>query len=235
MSAELDILDQAFIRMPCNACGQTYEVPLRDVLLSHTMVRCGCPVYEETECPPLFQIRLFDREPIEALSSAWQRLVRRASSDGGELVLQEGDPSKHKHDCGAGAHTTTVQKPHAADGRIRQPVPTSGPLLTFDLTKEIDRLLSKQPWQAEHTANTIAKYPDLRVVLVALKAGGRLHEHRTAGRLSIQTLSGEIFVHVDGRTVEMHAGSLLTLEHDVGHDVEARTNSVLLLTITWPR
>ena len=39
MNAELDILDQAFIRMPCNACGQTYEVPLRDVLLSHTMAR----------------------------------------------------------------------------------------------------------------------------------------------------------------------------------------------------
>ncbi len=235
MSTELDILDQAFIRMPCNACGQTYEVPLRDVLLSHTMVRCGCPVHEETECPPLFQIRLFDREPIEALYSAWQRLARRAGSDGGELVLREGDPSKHKHDCGTRPQTTSPQKPNIEGGRIRQPVPTSGPLLTFDLTKEIDRLLSEQPWQAEHTANTIAKYPDLRVVLVALKAGGRLHEHRTAGRLSIQTLSGEIFVHVDGRTVEMHVGSLLTLEHDVAHDVEARTNSVFLLTITWPR
>jgi quercetin dioxygenase-like cupin family protein len=113
-------------------------------------------------------------------------------------------------------------------------VPTSGVLLTFDLAKEVGRLLSEQPWQAEHTANTIAKYPDLRVVLVALKAGGRLHEHRTAGRLSIQTFSGEIDVHVNGRTVEMHVGSLLTLERDVIHDVEGKTNSVFLLTIAWP-
>ena len=120
------------------------------------------------------------------------------------------------------------------NGRIRQPVPTSGVLLTFDLSKEVDRLLSEQPWQAEHTANTIVKYPDLRVVLVALKAGGRLHEHRTAGRLSIQTLSGEIHVHVEGRRIEMPAGRLLTLEHDVSHDVEAKANSVFLLTIAWP-
>src|ERR1035438_7787232 len=71
----MNILDAVSIRLPCNACGQTYEVPLRDVLLSHTVVRCGCPATQETECPPVFQVRLFDREPIEALSSAWERLA----------------------------------------------------------------------------------------------------------------------------------------------------------------
>jgi hypothetical protein len=35
----MNILDQISIRLPCNACGKTYEVPLSDVLLSHTMVR----------------------------------------------------------------------------------------------------------------------------------------------------------------------------------------------------
>jgi len=78
----MNILDAVSIRLPCNACGQTYEVPLRDVLLSHTVVRCGCPVTQETECPPVFQVRLFDREPIEALSSAWERLASRAHADG---------------------------------------------------------------------------------------------------------------------------------------------------------
>lgn len=72
----MNILDAVSIRLPCNACGQTYDVPLRDVLLSHTVVRCGCPVTQETECPPVFQVRLFDREPIEALSSAWERNLR---------------------------------------------------------------------------------------------------------------------------------------------------------------
>jgi hypothetical protein len=53
----MNILDAVSIRLPCNACGQTYEVPLRDVLLSHTVARCGCPVTQETECPPVFQVR----------------------------------------------------------------------------------------------------------------------------------------------------------------------------------
>ena len=53
----MNILDAVSIRLPCNACGQTYEVPLRDVLLSHIVVRCGCPVTQEAECPPVFQVR----------------------------------------------------------------------------------------------------------------------------------------------------------------------------------
>ena len=81
-SEDLDILDHAFIRMPCNACGQTYEVPLRDILLSHTLVRCGCPVHEETECPLIFQVRLFDREPIKVLSAVWEQLAARARPTG---------------------------------------------------------------------------------------------------------------------------------------------------------
>lgn len=124
---------------------------------------------------------------------------------------------------------------HAREGRVRQPVPTSGILLAFDLRKEVGRLESEQPWQAEHTANTIVKYPDFRIVLVALKAGSRLHEHRTAGRLSIQALSGEFSVRAQGESIEMTPGMLLTLERDVAHDAEAKTDSVFLLTIAWPK
>jgi quercetin dioxygenase-like cupin family protein len=120
-------------------------------------------------------------------------------------------------------------------GRIRQPVPMSGALLSFDIAEEVRRLQSEQPWQAEHTANTIVKYPDLRIVLIALKAGGRLHEHQTVGRLCIQALSGEIHVHVHGKVIEMRSGKLLTLDRDIPHDVEAMTDSVFLLTIAWPK
>lgn len=124
---------------------------------------------------------------------------------------------------------------HTHEGRIRQPIPTSGTLLTFDLAQEVRRLESEQPWQAEHTANTIVKYPDLRIVLIALKTGARLHEHRTAGRVAIQSLSGEILVHLQGEVIDMPQGKLLTLERDVPHDVEAKRDSVFLLTIAWPK
>lgn len=124
---------------------------------------------------------------------------------------------------------------HAHDGRTRQPVPTSGTLLSFDIAEEVRKLQSEQPWQAEHTANTLVKYPDLRIVLITLKAGGRLLEHQTAGRLSIHALSGEIHVKVDGKVIEMSAGKLLTLDRDVPHEVEAKLDSVFLLTIAWSK
>lgn len=120
------------------------------------------------------------------------------------------------------------------DGRIRQPVPTSGPTLMFDLYREIRHLQSEQPWQAEHTANTIVKYPDLRIVLVALKAGGRLHEHKTAGRITIQTLSGLLKIHTPEQVIKMSAGTLAALDHELVHDVVAEADSVFLLTIAWP-
>jgi quercetin dioxygenase-like cupin family protein len=119
------------------------------------------------------------------------------------------------------------------ESRVRQPVPTSGALLLFDLDDEIQRLKSEQPWQAEHTANTIVKYPDLRVVLVALRAGGQLKEHRAAGRISIQSLTGTVRVKAAGKLIDLSAGKLLTLDRDVVHQVEALHDSVFLLTIAW--
>ena len=124
---------------------------------------------------------------------------------------------------------------HARDGRIRQPVATDGTLLRFDIVEEVSRLKSEQPWQADHTANTLVKYSDLRIVLISLKAGARLHEHQTAGRLAIQALSGEILVHVEAEVIEMSAGKLLALDRDVLHEIEAKTDSVFLLTIVWPK
>lgn len=121
------------------------------------------------------------------------------------------------------------------DGRIREPLPTSEPSMLFDLYSEVRRLEAEQPWQAGHTANTIVKYPDLRIVLVALKAGAQLLPHRTMGRISIQCLAGKIRVHLPERSIEVAAGKLLTLDSEVSHDITAISDSSFLLTIAWPR
>ncbi len=83
----MNILDIVGISLPCQSCGGTYQVPLRDVLLSHAMLHEGCPAREETECPPVFQSRLFERKDIEELERAWNQLDQRARADGGQLVL----------------------------------------------------------------------------------------------------------------------------------------------------
>ena len=88
----MDILSFAAIRMPCHHCGQGYSVPLSDILLSHKIMHEGCPVAQETECPPVFQSRLASQSAIENLRRAWRRLEKRAQQDGGELVLMEAKP-----------------------------------------------------------------------------------------------------------------------------------------------
>jgi quercetin dioxygenase-like cupin family protein len=44
-----------------------------------------------------------------------------------------------------------------------------------------------------------------------------------------------VTLHAAGRTFDLAAGRLLTLDEGVRHDVEAVDDSALLLTIAWPQ
>jgi quercetin dioxygenase-like cupin family protein len=119
-------------------------------------------------------------------------------------------------------------------GREHEVGTLSAPLLTMDLNREIEKLRSEGRWQSGHTAKTLVKYSNFRVVLIVMKTGGRLDKHRTEGRISVQTLDGQIRFTTAERSVELAAGQMLTLEHDIAHDVEGIVDSALLLTIAWP-
>jgi len=119
-------------------------------------------------------------------------------------------------------------------GREHEVGVLSAPLLNFDLNREIEQLQSEERWQSGHTAKTLAKYSDFRVVLVAIKSGGRLTEHRTEGRISVHTLLGNIRFRTADWTHELPAGNMLTLEREIPHDVEGIVDSAFLLTIAWP-
>ena len=119
--------------------------------------------------------------------------------------------------------------------RVREVGMLSGPCLQFDLNEEIQKLQAEPRWQAGHTARTVAKYPDLRVVLVVMKAGARLERHHTAGRISIQTLMGTLRLHLPCEQVDLPTGTLLALDREIVHDVEALGDSAFLLSIAWPQ
>ena len=59
-------------------------------------------------------------------------------------------------------------------------------------------------------------------------------EHQTKGRVSIQTVAGHILVRAEGRTFDLPAGTLLALDQNLPHDVEALEESAFLITIAWP-
>ncbi len=125
---------------------------------------------------------------------------------------------------------------HHGRGHHRRPhsSPMAAPFLEFDLTGELERLHAEADWNSGHNAKTLVKYDNLRVVLMALKAGARVPEHQARGRLSIQTIAGHIRVRADGRTFDLPTGTLLALDQDLPHDVEALEESAFLLTIAWP-
>ena len=110
----------------------------------------------------------------------------------------------------------------------------TGDSLDFDLRQEIAGLHREANWDAGQNAKTLAKYDDLRIVLTALAAGRRIPGHQTEGRISIQTVTGHLHVHVDARTFDLPAGQLLVLDRAVPHDVEALETSAFLLTVAWP-
>jgi len=117
----------------------------------------------------------------------------------------------------------------------RPPQRMDSPVLAFDLTREVAQLLHEEVgWhQGDRNAKTLVKEPDFRVVLIALRAGGRMEEHRAAGRISVQTLVGHVRLQTAGTNVDLPVGRLVSLERDVPHTVEALEESAFLLTIAW--
>jgi quercetin dioxygenase-like cupin family protein len=111
----------------------------------------------------------------------------------------------------------------------------TAPVLTFDLAAEIEQLRGEEHWLRDgRISKTLVKHSDFRIVLMLMKAGTLIHEHKTDARISVQALSGRLLIKLDERTVEIPAGHLLVLEKALSHDVSALEESALLLSISWP-
>jgi quercetin dioxygenase-like cupin family protein len=111
----------------------------------------------------------------------------------------------------------------------------SAPLLTFDLAAEIEQLNNEKHWLKDgRISKTLVKHSDFRIVLMFMKAGTLMQEHKTDARISIHALSGRLLIKLDRQTVELPAGHLLVLEKGLMHDVKALEESAFLLSISWP-
>jgi len=118
----------------------------------------------------------------------------------------------------------------------REPHPLIGTALTFDLAAEAEALKGEPTWQQSgHNAKTLVKHADVRVVLIALREGARMQEHKTDQCVTIHTLSGSLRIHLPERTLDLSPGALLALEQTVLHDVEALADSVFLLSLGWSK
>jgi quercetin dioxygenase-like cupin family protein len=110
----------------------------------------------------------------------------------------------------------------------------AAPFLEFDLIRELEQLHGEPDWNRGQNAKTLVKYDNFRLVLIALRSRARLPGHQNKGRISIQTVAGHILVRAEGRTFDLPRGTLLALDQNLPHDVEALEESAFLLTIAWP-
>lgn len=101
----------------------------------------------------------------------------------------------------------------------------------FDLAQEL--LVSEQskPWQTGHTARTLFKKADFRMVLISMEKGSVLKEHQADGTISVQVLKGSIRFTAQGEAHTLLASSVITLGASIRHEVEALEESAFLLTV----
>ena len=110
-----------------------------------------------------------------------------------------------------------IEAPNKASANPRRPghpVPSLiGPWLQFDLAAETEKLRQEDTWEtSSKNAKTLAKYADLRVVLIAMKSKTRMEGHKADGSISIQGLTSRLRLHLPHQTMEVPAGCLLILE-----------------------
>ena len=118
------------------------------------------------------------------------------------------------------------------EARVARPMSTG--LNEFCVDDEIARLKGEPSWTSgRRIAITLTKGP-LRVVLVVLKEGTRLAEHRARGPMTLQVLSGLIRLRAGDTGLELTAGKLVVLESALSHDVEALAEAALLVTLIEP-
>ena len=104
----------------------------------------------------------------------------------------------------------------------------------FDLATAERELRAENAYaHSGHAARTLIIEQDLRIVLVVLRGGSRIREHRADETASIYGLSGHLRLNVNDKVLELRGGQLLVLQGGLRHDVEAEVDSAFLLTLGW--
>src|SRR4051794_38445919 len=73
--------------------------------------------------------------------------------------------------------------------------------------------------------------PDIRLVLLCLRAGQQVPEHCAAGSITVQSITGRATFYDGDDPHEIFSGSLVRLDAGRAHRVEAHTDAPLLVTM----
>ncbi len=105
-------------------------------------------------------------------------------------------------------------------------------VIAIDWSEEIRALRSSDSYgSSDHSARTLAKHPAMRLVLVAMRSGGRMEEHHADSAITVQCLDGRLRFEVGGAAHELVPGHVLVVTERLPHSVVALDACAFLLTI----
>ncbi len=107
--------------------------------------------------------------------------------------------------------------------------PHAGGLVAVNLADETAKLRQANPSHDRQSVSLVKDGP-LNVLLMILRKGAELKEHRTRGPIAVQVLSGLIRFNAEGQQLTLAAGCMLALDREVAHSVSALEDSSVLLT-----
>ncbi len=119
------------------------------------------------------------------------------------------------------------QIPEEPEAQVQKEIQgESGKLIVFDL-RTLSQFKEVGPY-----VQVLSDIGTARIVLFAFKAGQQLQEHSTSSQILVQALRGRITFTAAGSSVEAQAGMVLQLEANAPHNVVAKTDAVMLVTMT---
>lgn len=108
--------------------------------------------------------------------------------------------------------------------------PSAGGMVSIEISDEIGRLKAKaQLSSVDRLAVSLVKDDALNLLLMVLKKGARLAEHRTKGPIAVHVLAGAVRFSAGSRSEELSQGTIAALDRDIVHELEAVEESVILL------
>lgn len=109
-------------------------------------------------------------------------------------------------------------------------------VVRHDLAEILSELKRRTEYErGDPSGKTLLKVSDLRVLVLALKAGGHMAHHSSSGPIAIHVLHGKVGIDLGDRRMELEANQLLTLHAEIDHAIEAVEDSEMLLTIGHTR
>lgn len=105
----------------------------------------------------------------------------------------------------------------------------------FDLASEAAGLRASPGWvQHGRVAKTLLRTPDVRVLMLALRANTVIPEHATNHTVLVQVIAGrvQIATRTTGAT-DLVAPAMLFMPANVAHDLVAYDDSIVLVTLDW--